>query len=215
MTMKRALAGLLLAAVILGLTGCGSRDDQTDATPEPVATPEITPVPTPVPTAVPTVRIDDYEYYYITNSTLGASFQYPSHWINSPGRSTISYIEPVDPGLTPARLAVSSKSASTKTNDKALKDQLDYFLTLVSTQYTSYIAGEFKENVAVMGTSGIRQKYTARDTETGELITGYVLMCYVKSARKIFVLHFTAPSRRYDDLAPIIDIVRESMTTTI
>ena len=50
--------------------------------------------------------------------------------------------------------------------------------------------------------------------DTGELITGYVLMCYVKSARRIYMLHFTAPSRRYDDLSVIIDVIRDSMTTT-
>ena len=213
--MKKALSCLLLLAMILAMTGCGSDDKDSSATPEPALTPEITPVPTPVPTAVPVVDISNYEYYYITNSTLDVSFQYPSHWINSPGRSTISYVEPVDPGLTPARVAVSSKLVSNKTTDKTVRDQLDYFLTLVATQYTSYIAGEFKEDVDVMGTKGLRQKYTARDTNTGELITGYVLMCYVKASRRIFVLHFTAPSRRYDNLSPIIDVVRESMTTTI
>ena len=213
--MKRLIACLLtLGLTMVALTGCGSRGGNTEATPEPVATVEVTPEPTPVPTPVPVVDIADYEYYYITNSTLGVSFKYPSHWINSPGRSTISYVEPVNPGETPARIAVTSKSVSSRTDDKKVREQLEYFLTLVQTEYNSYIPGEFKEDVAIMETTGIRQKYTARDVDTGELITGYVLMCYVKSARRIYMLHFTAPSRRYDDLSVIIDVIRDSMTTT-
>ena len=75
MTMKRALASLLLAAVILGLTGCGSRDDQTDATPEPVATPEITPAPTPEPTEAEdlpwTLERDGTEYEGVYTGEVG------------------------------------------------------------------------------------------------------------------------------------------------
>ena len=212
---NRLIAMLLIFGLMLaGLSGCGSDSGSTNTTPEPVATLEITPEPTVIPTAVPVVDISEYDYYYITNRTVGVSFKYPSHWINKPGRYTISYEEPVDPGVTPARLAVTSKTVGAKTDDNDVKDQMEYFLTLVQTQYNSYIPGEFKEDVSIMDTTGIRQKYTARDTETGELITGYVLMCYLKQMRKIYMLHFTAPSRRYDDLSVIIDVIRESMTTT-
>ena len=106
--MKKLLC-LLLACLLLALTGCGGSNTNVEPTEEPTATPEPTPEPTPAPSPVPKTAIADYEYYLASNSTLDVMFKYPSHWINQPGRSTIGYIEPVDPGETPARLAVTSK----------------------------------------------------------------------------------------------------------
>ena len=77
-----------------------------------------------------------------------------------------------------------------------------------------YEAGELKEDVAIMDVKGIRQKYTARDKATGKAYTGYVLICYVHSARRICLLHFTAPTEDYDSLSAVIDVIRDSMSTT-
>ena len=212
---KRTLC-LLLACALLFLTGCGSK--KTDETEEPAATatatPEPTPEPTPSPTPVPKVAIEDYQYFLLTNSTLAVIFKYPSHWINQPGKSTISYIEPVNAGETPARLAVTSKAVTERPGSKELKAQLDSFLALVSAQCPDYEAGEFKNDVAIMETTGIRQRYTARDPDTNVPITGYALVCYVRAARRIYLLHFTAPTREYDELSTVIDVIRESMSTT-
>ncbi|MBO4885562.1 MAG: hypothetical protein J5602_09645 [Clostridia bacterium] len=214
---KKALC-LLLACLILPLAGCGKKNDTSDPDelqPAAVtATPEPTPEPSPSPTPVPKVAIEDYQYFLLTNSTLAVIFKYPSHWINQPGKSTISYIEPVNPGETPARLAVTSKSMTQKPGSKELKAQLDSFLALVEAQCPDYEAGEYKDNVAIMETTGIRQRYTARDPDTNVAITGYALVCYVRSARRIYLLHFTAPTRDYDELSVVVDVIRESMSTT-
>ena len=212
---KRLLC-LLLALLMLALTGCGGKDK--DETEEPAvtatATPEPTPEPSPSPTPVPKVAIEDYQYFLLTNSTLAVIFKYPSHWINQPGKSTISYVEPVNPGETPARLAVTSKAVSERPDSKKLKAQMDSFLALVEAQYPDYQSGEFKDNVTIMETTGIRQRYTARDPDTDIPITGYVLVCYVRSTRRIYLLHFTAPTRDYDELSAVIDVIRDSMSTT-
>ena len=71
-----------------------------------------------------------------------------------------------------------------------------------------------EDDVAIMETTGIRQRYTARDPDTNVPITGYALVCYVRAARRIYLLHFTAPTREYDELSTVIDVIRESMSTT-
>ena len=203
---KRALSLALIVIMVL-LCGCGQKDTPAE---EPTATPTATPEPTPVPV----VAIENYQYYVVTNSTLAVSFKYPSHWINSPGKSTICYVEPVNAGDLAARLAVTSKVMSKKPETKQIKAQLTDFLTLVSENCEGYEAGELKEDVAIMGVKGIRQKYTARDRATGKSYTGYVLICYVHSARRIYLLHFTAPTEDYDSLSAVIDVIRDSMSTT-
>ena len=211
--MKKLICALLACALLL-LTGCGGSNTNIEPTEEPTATPEPTPEPTPAPSPVPQVAVEDYQYYLVSNSTLDVMFKYPSHWINQPGRSTISYIEPVDPGETPARLAVTSKLLSERPTGRQLKTHLDDFLALVEAQYPNYEAGELKEDVAIMDATGIRQKYTARDPDTNDPITGYALVCYVRSSRRVYLLHFTAPTRVYDDLSAVVDVIRESMSTT-
>ena len=39
-------------------------------------------------------------------------------------------------------------------------------------------------------------------------------MVYVKAARRIYLLHFTAPSEDYEELSGVIDVIRESLSTT-
>lgn len=213
-TMKRVVC-LLMAACLVILCGCGSQETTQE---EPTATPTVSPTPTleptPSPTPVPVVAIEDYQYYVVNNSTLAVSFKYPSHWINSPGTSTICYVEPVDAGDLAARLAVTSKVLSKKPETKEIKAQLAEFMTLIEENCSGYVAGELKEDVSIMDVEGIRQKYTARDAATGKAYTGYALICYVHSARRLYLLHFTAPSEDYDSLSNVIDVIRDSMSTT-
>lgn len=206
---------LLLACLTLLLTSCSKSDEPVaEPTQSPTPAPTETPVPTPSPTPVPVVDIADYQYFIVNNSTLAVSFKYPSHWINTPGKSTICYVEPVNPGETAARLAVSSKVVSERPTDKELKAELTDFLALVEASFPGYEAGEQKDDVSIMETNGVRQKYTAHDSETGESITGYVLICYVRNSRRIYLLHFTAPTGEYDQLSAVVDVIRESMSTT-
>lgn len=212
--MKRILS-LILVVLLVILCGCGKNEtpeEEATATPSPSPTPTLEPTPSPTP--VPVVAIGDYQYYVVNNSTLAVSFKYPSHWINSPGTSTICYVEPVDAGDLAARLAVTSKVLSKKPETKEIKAQLAEFMALVAENSVSYEEGELKDDVAIMDVEGIRQKYTARDVATGKAYTGYALICYVHSARRLYLLHFTAPTEDYDSLSAVIDVIRDSMSTT-
>lgn len=213
--MKKLLC-LFLSLMLLFLSGCGNdeKSDVVEETATPAPTQTATPEPTVSPTPVPQVSIADYQYYVVTNGTLAVSFKYPSHWINEPGKASIRYTEPVNPGQTPAQLTVTSKVMDIRPGRTEMSNQLKSFLDLVSEHVYDFEAGEYKEGVAMLDTEGIRQKYTARDTETGEAITGYALMVYVRAAKRIYLLHFTAPSSRYDEMSTIIDVIRDSIATT-
>lgn len=216
--MKKLLC-LILALILVMLSAC-SKEDETDApeatyTPEPTVEATATPEPTPEPTKVPVVAFDDYQYYVINNSTLAVEFKYPSHWINEPGKASIRYTEPVNIGETPAQLTVTSKLMDERPDSSEMKKQMKSFLALVEQQVDSYEASEddLKDDVEILDTEGIRQKYSARDRETGEQITGYALMAYVRATKRIYLLHFTAPKNDYDELSGVIDVIRDSMTT--
>ena len=216
--MKKLIC-LLLAVCVLLLSACGSKEDpeNADATPSPSPTvePTQTPEPTPEPTPVPVVAFKDYQYYIVNNSTLAVSFKYPSHWINEPGKNSIRYTEPVNPGDTPAQLMVTSKYMEERPRTRDLLKEMESFLALIEERVDRYSASEedLKEDVQILDTEGVRQKYTARDPETGEAITGYALMVYLKKTHRIYLLHFTAPSDEYDELSGVIDVIRESMSS--
>ncbi len=217
--MKKWLC-LLLTAGLLLLSGCSSQEEEQQAdttpTPSPTPTPTYTPIPTLAPTPVPVVAFEDYEYFIQTNSALAVSFKYPSHWINEPGKASIRYTEPVNAGDTAAQLTVTSKYVSSRPSSREMEKELEEFLALVEVQVEDYSADkdDFKDDVEVADTEGVRQKYTARNPETGDEITGYALMVYVRNAKRIYLLHFTAPAEDYDSLSGVIDVIRDSLTTT-
>lgn len=213
--MKKILLLLLVLSMALFMAGCGNQQEvEPEVTATPTPAPTATPEPTIAPTPVPVVALADYQYFIVTNSTLAVSFKYPSHWVNEPGKASIRYTEPVNAGETPAQLTVTSKVVSERPGSRGMEKQLENFLTIVEQKVSGFEKGELKEDVQILESDGLRQKYTARDPKTDEPITGYVLMAYVKSVKRIYLLHFTAPSDRYDEMSSIIDVIRESMTTT-
>lgn len=207
------IAALLLALAFL-LGGCsgGAPETEQAETPPPSQTPEAAQdlPPTPPPTPAQVVDISAYQYQTISNSTLHVSFQYPSHWLSSPGKQTICYVEPVNEGTTAARLAVSSIEVEKAPGDKEMQAQMNRFTDLLGTAYAGFALGETREDVEVMDAKGLRKKYTAM-TESGEELTGYILMAYNKTYKRVYLLHFTAPSGKYILLSAVIDAARLSM----
>lgn len=210
------LAALCLCALVL-LSGCGKKDEAADNpeatdTPVPTEAPVQTPEPTATPEPVPTVAVGSYQYETISNSNLQVSFQHPTHWTNDPGKYTICYREPVNAGEVGARVAVSAKTVSRAPDTTSLKKQLASLMEQLETGYFSFTASEdIQTDEAVFGTKGLSQTYTARDEE-GNRITGFVLMAYVSSNKRIYALHFSAPSSRYDELSPVLSTIRQSLT---
>jgi len=209
------LAAVCLCALLL-LSGC-SKDEQTQTnpnvteTPVPTQAPTNTPVPTATPKPVEVIPVKEYRYDAVNNVNLQVTFQYPSHWVNDPGKSTICYLEPVNAGEVASRIAVSAKTVSRAPDTTSLKKQLTKFTDLLAESYFSFTPGEqINTDEAVFNTSGISQSYTARD-EAGNRITGYILMAYVSSNKHIYVFHFSASSGRYEEMYPVVATVRQSL----
>ena len=212
-----AALALMLVAVLL-MTGCGKRgeeennpEEQVETTPTPSPSPSPTPSPTPTVAPQATLAVKDYQYDTVKNSTLQVTFQYPAHWTNDPGKSTICYLEPVYTGEVGARLAEASKQVSKAPDTTSLKKQLTSFAEAVQATYSSFtLAEKIDTKVSVFNTEGLSQSYTARDSN-GVRITGYILMAYNSGNRHIYVLHFSCPSNRYEELSPVIEKVRQSL----
>ena len=214
--MKRYIALVLLALCLALLTACGDDEDPVEETPiedQATATPEptATPAPTATPEPIQTVAVSKYRYDTVSNSTLQVTFQYPAHWNNDPGKSTICFLEPVAAGDVPARIAVTSKTVSKAPDTTSLKKQLASFAECVQGTYNTFTLGEkIDTDVQVFNTKGLCQSYTARD-ENNFRITGYILMAYNSGNKHIYVLHFSAPSNRYEDYATVLEKVRLSL----
>lgn len=213
---RYCLIAMMCLCALLFLSGCGKKDaSQTDPeatiTPEPTVQATITPEPTATPEPVATVPVSSYRYETINNVNLQVSFQYPSHWTNDPGKYTICYREPVNPGEAGGRVAVSAKTVSRAPDTTSLKKQLASFMEKVEASYFSFTAGDdVQTDEAVFGTKGLSQTYTARDEE-GNRYTGFVLMAYVSSNKRIYVLHFSAPSGRYEEMSTVLETIRQSL----
>lgn len=210
--MKRVLALILTALMLFSLSGCGnpfSHPEPTPSpTPEPTPTPTATPVPTPAPTPVPVVDIDKYDYAKQTNKTLGVAFTYPAHWINDPGQSTISYVEPVEEGDIPARFAISVKKPKKAPDKDALKEEIQKLGDSIAADYLNFETVSTSKNGKLGSASALSLVYTAE--QDGTPIKGQILLTYVKSKKRIYALHFHCSEADYEAFQPVLKKIATS-----
>lgn len=217
MQLRKFVVPVICLVILLTLAGCKSdvpQNDSVQGEPTPSAAPIET--NTPAPTAVvytpepdPLLAPDSFEYSSISNETLGIEFDAPSHWTLVPGRKTLCYEEPSAPGEPAARIAITATTVKKKPNSIMMKDQLSRFLTLLEDDYDSFEAGDQSGKVKMMESAGLRQLYTAQ--ENGVEITGYVLLTYAADNKRIYLMHFNAPTDRYDELSDVRDVIRKSI----
>jgi hypothetical protein len=206
---KRLSALIALALVALITSGCGLLA-QPEATPvpapevtaEPTPVPTPTPAPTPVPTPVPVVEIKDYQYARVTNKALDVTFVYPSHWINKPGAITISYIQPVEPGETAARLAVSVKKSSKSLDQDGVKKELDKMIDAVASGVEDFRRGSISKKVKLAGNTGLSIVY--QGNLDGKPIKGFLIVAVKNSKKRLKALNFYAPADLYSDFEPVL-----------
>lgn len=214
--MKRLTALLLIALTTLPLAGCDVVE-LLSATPTPVPektiaptpTPLPTPAPTPTPTPVPVVEIEDYAYETLTNKTLGVSFAHPSHWINHPGKITISFAQPANPGQIGARMAVSVKKISKTLNTNGVIKQLEQYSDTIGAQFEQFEAGSISKKTKFMGSTALSCTYDAQ--LDGQPVKGYVIMTYKKSRKRLIALHFYASADSYDAFSPVLKKIHGSV----
>ena len=194
--MKRFCTALL---ALLLLLSCAQAEEDIFAV-------TITPIPTPGPAASGTARlaISEYTYAVISNDTLGVRFSYPSHWVQTPGRRTICYQEPVPEGEIPARMAVSVKQLSDRPDDDELTAQLSAFVTAIFTQFDRYEIGNLITDVSFMGKSTFSTIY--RGYKGDDVIEGMAIVAGVGT--KVYAYHFSCAAEDYDAMMPVREYMR-------
>lgn len=205
--MKKILLVLLIVALLPVLSGCSTvgglfaqPTPVPESTPEPTPQPTPVPTPTPQPTPVPVVAYKDYEYEKLSNRSLAVAFSYPTHWINEPGKNTISYYEPVESNDVPARMAVAVKRAS-KATQEDVKKQISSLSDSISQQYDSYQVTGTTRNAKLIRQTALALNYEAEKDEIA--IKGTIVMTFIKDTKRIYAIHFCAPAEDYDDFETV------------
>ena len=192
--MKRICTALLALLLLLG--GAHAEEDIFAAT-----------IATPTPTAGVgsiSLAISEYTYAVLTNDTLGVRFSYPSHWIQTPGRRTICYEEPVGDGDIPARMAVSVKQLDDRADGDELTRQLSSFVSAIFTQFDRYEIGNLITDVPFMGKTAYSTVY--RGYKGDQVIRGTAIMASVGT--KIYAFHFSCDADDYDAMATVMEYLR-------
>lgn len=192
--MKRICTALLALLLLLG--GAHAEEDIFAAT-----------IATPTPTAgVGSIglAISEYTYAVLTNDTLGVRFSYPSHWIQTPGRRTICYEEPVGEGDIPARMAVSVKQLDDRADEDEMTAQLSSFVTAIFTQFDRYEIGNLITDVPFMGKTAYSTVY--RGYKGDQVIRGTAIMASVGT--KIYAFHFSCDADDYDAMTTVMEYLR-------
>ena len=217
--MIRRVARALVILLIFSFTaGCRANDPAVPATvdfsldygfTEPTPTPTPEPAPTPAPTPITLLHSGDMRYTYEVNEEMGIELTYPSHWIRTAGKKTLYYEEPSPEGVVPARFAVTYISAKSRPDYKQMRSQMNRFFTLLAGEYESFKPGKGVEREKGMGTRGYRRKYHA--SRGGSKISGYALLCYISSSKRLFLIHYCAPTERFDKLDAAWTLIMTSL----
>jgi hypothetical protein len=171
--------------------------------------PTPTPLPTPEPSPAPVVAIADYRYQKVSNSTLKVSFEYPSHWINVPGSITICYVQPVNAGEAPARVAISVKKTSKTLNPDGLKNELEKLIDAVSGGFVNFRHGTVSKKLKLAGSSAYSVAYDAE--LNGKAVKGIIIVAAKNAKNRLMALHFYAPADQYKDFDPVLKQIMDSI----
>jgi hypothetical protein len=149
------------------------------------------------------------KYAYEINEEMGVELTYPSHWIKKAAKKTLYYEEPSPEGTVPARFTVTYISAKSRPDYKQMRSQMNRFFALLAGEYDSFKPGNGVEREKGMGTRGYRRKYHAMLNSSK--ISGYALLCYINASKRLYLLHYCAPSERFDRLDAAWTLIMTSL----
>ena len=177
--------------------------DVPDEAPAPEPAPEGSAEGELAPTARPVADTSTYQYSALTDTSLGFTFNYPSHWENLPGVYTVCFREKVEPGDFPARVAITAKKLVHTPDEQVVTEQLTSYLRLVHKQYeaASFQAGTPSTEETFLGKPALSNTYLAYSGENE--VKGYIIGTAV--GRTMYVLHFCAT---YEDYAAMESMMR-------
>lgn len=153
--------------------------------------------------------VSAYNFSTMTDSSLGFTFNYPSHWINNPGVYTVCYKEQVEPGDFPARVAVTRKKLTHTAEADEITEQLKSYLKTIYKQYDAktFEVGTLNRSIEFMGKKGFSTTYLAF---SGEIeVKGFVICCQIE--RTLYVFHFSASYDDYMNMESIMQYMCKSV----
>lgn len=156
---------------------------------------------TPKPVAVldPTT----YQYSALTDTSLGFTFNYPSHWENLPGVFSVCFREKVEPDDYPARVSITAKRLVHTPDNQALTDELTSYVRIIHKQYdaATFQAGTPNTDDRFLGQPALSNTYLAYSGE--HEVKGYILGTSI--GRTMYVFHFSAT---YEDFTAMQNLMR-------
>lgn len=143
-----------------------------------------------------------YQYSALTDTSLGFTFNYPSHWENLPGVFSICFREKVEPDDYPARVSITAKRLVHTPDDQALREELTSFVRVIHKQYdaATFQAGTPRTDERFLGQPALSNTYLAYSGE--HEVKGYILGTSV--GRTMYVFHFSAT---YEDYAAMENLM--------
>ena len=155
------------------------------------------------PTKHPAVDTNTYQYSALTDTSLGFTFNYPSHWENLPGIYTICFREKVEKGDFPARVAITAKRLVHTPDDEGMIEQLSNYMRLVHKQYdaATFQAGTANGGETFLGKRAMSNTYLAYSGENE--VKGFIIGTSV--GRVVYVFHFCAT---YEDYTAMESMMR-------
>ena len=161
------------------------------------------------PASTTGVDISTYRYQRLMDTSFGFTFEYPTHWINVPGKYTVCFREEVEDGDFPARVAITKKTFAHSPSSERMLAQFQSFAQIVYAQYapSTFELGELNASAKFMGQNAFEITYLAY---SGDIeVKGYMICCAVE--KTIYVFHFSASYSDYAAMEPMIARMRDSV----
>lgn len=160
--------------------------------------------------AVPTVDVADYSYNTFTIESNGFYMEYPSHWERQPASRSVYFLQPVNDGLIPGRIVVTSKTVE-EIVETTRENQLRSYFSNILADFDTYEWSDIYTSQAFMGDEeALSVTYTAG--KDGALYKGYVILG--ARGKTLYVYHFRCAETDYTRMQPVMTRVRDSIKLT-
>ena len=154
--------------------------------------------------------LSSFTFQRLADERFGFLFDYPTSWVNVPGKSTVCFHEKVSDDDIPARVAVTRKKLVHTPNSNTTLAQFQDFARYIYNQYDSstFEFGALNSDAIFMGQRGYEITYMAYKGENEMM--GY--MACTSIGRYVYVFHFSATYKDYVVLQPVMTRMRDSLS---
>ena len=162
------------------------------------------------PSPTPGIDVSSYRFQRLTDTSFGLTFEYPTHWINVPGKYTVCFREEVEDGDYPARVAITRKTLAHSPSSERVLAQFQSFAQIIYGQYdpSTFELGELNASARFLGQNAYEITYLAYSGDVE--VKGYMICTNVD--KYVYVFHFCAPYDDYAAMEPMMRQLRDSVT---